>query len=187
MESLLQTLDESATKLSKYYYSLLLMERLSGKQSAWNAGDQSLIPGWGRSTGGGNGNPLQFSCLGNPMDRGASWATVHGVAKSQTQLSNFHFTSLHFFVNGNDPENKLMKLSNHIATRSFLACFYFSYEISEWPLRKTKHYIFSGCLFFFSAHFFSNEWSKETLVEWIQIIKTACETLALNFRSKTLT
>ena len=43
-------------------------------------------PGLGRSPGGGNGNPLQYSCLENPMDRGAWWATVHRVAKSQTQL-----------------------------------------------------------------------------------------------------
>ena len=46
------------------------------------------IPGPGRSPGGGNGSPLQYSCLGNPMDRGAWWATVHGVAKSQTPLSD---------------------------------------------------------------------------------------------------
>ena len=44
------------------------------------------IPGSGRSAGEGNGNPLQYSCLENPMDRGAWWATVHGVAKSRTQL-----------------------------------------------------------------------------------------------------
>ena len=48
-------------------------------------------------TGEGNGSPLQYSCLGNPMDRGAWWATVHGVAKSQTQLSGFTFT-FHFHV-----------------------------------------------------------------------------------------
>ena len=47
-----------------------------------------LIPGSGRPPGGGNGNPLQSSCLGKPMDRGAWWATVHGVAKSQTHLSD---------------------------------------------------------------------------------------------------
>ena len=46
-----------------------------------NAGDRGLIPGLGRSPGGGNGNSLQYSCLGNPMDRGAWWATVHGVTK----------------------------------------------------------------------------------------------------------
>ena len=54
-----------------------------------NAGDlrdAGSIPGSGRSPGGGNGHPLQYSCLENPMDRGACWATVHRVAKSQTQL-----------------------------------------------------------------------------------------------------
>ena len=50
-----------------------------------------LIPGLGRSPGGRHGNPLQYSCLENSMDRGAWRDTVHGVAKSQTQLSNFHF------------------------------------------------------------------------------------------------
>ena len=47
-------------------------------------GDMGLIPGLGRSPGEGNGNPLQDSCLGSPMDRGAWWATVHGVTKSRT-------------------------------------------------------------------------------------------------------
>ena len=59
-----------------------------GKESACNAGDPGSIPGSGRSLGEGNGNPLQYSCMGNSMDRGAWWATVHRVAKSQTQLSN---------------------------------------------------------------------------------------------------
>ena len=52
-----------------------------------NAGDvrdTGLIPGWGRSPGGGHGNPLQCSCLENPKDRGAWWAAVHGVAESDT-------------------------------------------------------------------------------------------------------
>ena len=51
-----------------------------------DARDTGSIPGSGRSLGGGNGNLLQYSCLGNPMDRGALWATVHGVSKSQTWL-----------------------------------------------------------------------------------------------------
>ena len=58
------------------------------KESACNAGVPGSIPGLGRSPGGGNGNPLQYSCLENPMDRGTWPATVHGVTKSQTQLSN---------------------------------------------------------------------------------------------------
>ena len=60
--------------------------------SACNVGDLDSIPGLGRSPGEGNGNLLQYSCLENPMDRGAWWATVHGVAKSLTRLSNFTFT-----------------------------------------------------------------------------------------------
>ena len=55
-----------------------------GKESACNAGDPDSIPGSGRSPGEGNGTPLQYSCLENPMDRGAWWAIVHGVTKSQT-------------------------------------------------------------------------------------------------------
>ena len=57
---------------------------LNGKESAYNAGDLGSIPGQGRSPGEGNGNPLQDSFLENPMDRGTWWATVRGVAKSQT-------------------------------------------------------------------------------------------------------
>ena len=60
-----------------------------GKASAPSAGDLGSIPGSARSPGEGNGNPLQYYCLENPMDRGAWWATVHGVTKSQTRLSDF--------------------------------------------------------------------------------------------------
>ena len=59
-----------------------------GKESACNAGDLGLIPASGRSPGEGKGYPLQYSCLENSIDRGAWWATVHGVEKSQTQRSN---------------------------------------------------------------------------------------------------
>ena len=58
------------------------------KAAACNAGDLGLIPGPGRSPGEGNGNPLQYFCLENPMDGGAWWATVHGVAKSWIRLSD---------------------------------------------------------------------------------------------------
>ena len=60
---------------------------LSDKESACNAGDPGSIPGLGRSPGEGHGNPLQYSCLENPMDGGAWWATIHEVAESQTRLS----------------------------------------------------------------------------------------------------
>ena len=67
------------------------------KDSACNAGNPDSVPGWGRSPGGGHGNPLQCSCLENFMDRGAWWASVPGVAKNWTQLRDYHF---HFFSHG---------------------------------------------------------------------------------------
>ena len=68
------------------------------KASACNAGYLGSIPGSGRSPGEGNGSPLQYSCLENPMDLGAWQATIHGVAKTWTQLSDFTFT----FPGGSD-------------------------------------------------------------------------------------
>ena len=59
-----------------------------GQESPCSAGDVGLILGLGRSPGGGHGSPLQYSCLGNPMDRKAWWTTVHVVTKNQTPLSN---------------------------------------------------------------------------------------------------
>ena len=63
-----------------------------GKASVYNAGDPGLIPGSGRSPGEGKGNPLQYSCLENPMDGGPWWAIVHGTAESSTteQVHSLH-------------------------------------------------------------------------------------------------
>ena len=58
--------------------------------NAGDTGDLDLIPGLGRSPGEGNGNPPQYSCLGNPVDRGAWWATVHGVTKSWPRLERLN-------------------------------------------------------------------------------------------------
>ena len=74
---------------------------LSGKESVCQAGDMGLIPGLGRFPREGNGNPLQYSCLGNPMDRGTWRATVHRVAKSQTQLTTkqqYVIINIHIYV-----------------------------------------------------------------------------------------
>ena len=67
--------------------------------TAGDVKDMSSIPGSGRSSRGGNGNPLQYSCLGNPMDRGARQAIVHGVAKNQTQLSTHTYIHRYMLIN----------------------------------------------------------------------------------------
>ena len=69
-----------------------------GKVSVYNAGDPGSSPGLGRSPGEGNGNPLQCYCLENPMDRGAWQATVHGVAKSRTRLSDLAYQYLQCYL-----------------------------------------------------------------------------------------
>ena len=65
---------------------MLVVKNMPANASAADVRDTGLIPGSGRFPGEGNGNPLQYSSLGNPIDRGAWWFTVHRVAKSQTQL-----------------------------------------------------------------------------------------------------
>ena len=77
------------------------------KASAWNVGDLGSISGSGRSPREGNGNPLQYSCPENPMEGGAWQATVHGVAKSQTRLSNLTFTT---FNGETDIGNRLVDM-----------------------------------------------------------------------------
>ena len=77
-----------------------------GKESACNVGDLGLISGLGRSPEGGDGNPLQYSCLEKPMDRQVWWAIVHGIAKSDTteQLTDTHAYSI----------NPLAQLLSHV-------------------------------------------------------------------------
>ena len=78
----------SGVDFYKIYCLLCFPGGSDGKESACKAEDLGLIPEFGRSPGEGNGNPLQYSCLENSMDRGARQAIVHGVTKSRTQLSN---------------------------------------------------------------------------------------------------
>ena len=79
------------------FLKILKIELPYSKVSACNAGDPGSIPGSRRSPGEGNGNPLQYSCLGNSTDRGDWWATIHGVAESWTQLSNLTHTIHQFY------------------------------------------------------------------------------------------
>ena len=80
----------SSVKIILAYLKVLLGFPCSSdsKESACNARNPGSILGLGRSPGGRNGNPLQYSCLENSMDRGTWWATVHGVMRSQTRLSD---------------------------------------------------------------------------------------------------
>ena len=80
------------------YISICIYSDSDSKEFACSSGDQGLIPRLGRSPGEGNDYPLQYSCLENPMAKGNSWATVHGFAKSWTQLSDFYSLSLYIYI-----------------------------------------------------------------------------------------
>ena len=93
-----------------------LPQWLSSKESTYNTGDTGSIPGLGRFAGGGHGNPLQSSCLENPMDRGAWWVRVNRIAKSQTGLKQL---SMHaYFIenkkNKRYPPPRVMKIKTKI-------------------------------------------------------------------------
>ena len=93
----------------------------------------SLIPGLRRSSGKGNGYPLQNSCLENLMDRGTWQATVHGVAKSQTRLSNFHILFSIVVVSIYIPTNCVGGLpSLHTLSSIFCLCGFFDGSRSDW-------------------------------------------------------
>ena len=77
-----------STRLLPARWNLPALLQLLKPKPGVNAGDVSSIPGSGRSPGEGQGNPLQYFCLGNPMDRGTWRATVHGITKIRTQLSD---------------------------------------------------------------------------------------------------
>ena len=79
MDCRVHRVSKSQTQLNDFHFS-----GSDIKESACNVGDPGSVPGLGRSPGEGNGNPHQYSCQENPMDRGVWWATVHGITKSQT-------------------------------------------------------------------------------------------------------
>ena len=82
-----KTQSEKETILYDSTYVMGFLGTSVSKESAWSAGDTGLIPGSGRSPGEGNGNPLKYSCLENPMDRGAWQVIIHGVARVRHDLA----------------------------------------------------------------------------------------------------
>ena len=101
-----------------------------GKESPYSAGDLGSIPGLGRSPGGGNGNTLQYSCLENSMQGGAWRATVHGIPKSRTWLSDFLFFFFFFKCVSVNKSNKtemetLSHLKNHPQSKTLFPKMFF--------------------------------------------------------------
>ena len=122
------------------------------KEPACNAGVPGSIPGSGRFPGEGDGNPLQYSCLENPMDWGACWATVHGVSKSWTQLSDKH---LYFQVSWDTSSFSAVRpvwageAGEHLEVMQGpgsaipwvlcrFSCLYWSWLFLQWNLRKDE-------------------------------------------------
>ena len=93
--------------LCNYIICHWILVLLFANESTCNVGDAGSIPGSGRSPGDGNGNPLQYSCLENPMDRGAWRAIVHGVTQSQTWLTNTYTLCIIMSGNGEGTDNMI--------------------------------------------------------------------------------
>ena len=96
---------------------------LSSKESTCNAGNMGSVTGSGRSPGGGHGNPLQYSCLENLMDRASWWATIHGVTKSQTCLKqlSMHAVDIWIFKGcGPCPQNSFRCMFYELNVISFI-------------------------------------------------------------------
>ena len=96
-----------------------------------NVEDLVSVPGLGRSPGGGTGKPLQYSCLGNPMDRGAWRATVHGVTKSQAGLSDFTFARSTATRKDKISQKGLVKKQKHVLEQATLYYIIVSTEFKE--------------------------------------------------------
>ena len=103
----------------------LVAQLVKNLPAMWETRVRSL--GWEDSQGEGNGNPLQYSCLGNLMDRGAWWATIHGVTKSLTRLTHYHFSLLQEMT---VPHRGTLKISSHefkVIVIRMIMCFFSSH------------------------------------------------------------
>ena len=105
--------------LENYREVLYIFCITDSKKSACNA-ERGSIPGSGRSPGEGNGSTLQYSCLGNPIDRGAWWATVRGVTQSRTRLSDSHFCIYRLLSLSNTIVVKIIKIINYNNKKTLL-------------------------------------------------------------------
>ena len=124
----------------------------SGKESTWNVGDVGLTPKSRRSPREGNGNPIQYSCLRNPTDRGAWWATVHGAAKSRTRLRDWTTQSSRRvltsgWVGGWGPKGKGMKLLKFTKLCTWHLCIFLVFKYSS-IIKSTGIWEFPGSLCF---------------------------------------
>ena len=118
-------------------------------QLSANAGEASLIPGWGRSPGRGNGNPFQYPCLGIPTDRGAWRATIHGFPKSQTRLSDC--TTAATWISYSESSDSLCASYAPLALFSLISLSLFSLTLTFYPSSFPCHLLNSGFSFTFTT------------------------------------
>ena len=139
--------------------------------------DAGLIPGLGRSPGEGHGNPLQYSCLENPADRGAWWATVHRVTQSQTQLKQLSMQKM--------IGKRYRKRRQRIRVEFFLITEYVSYILILWIPRPKKMWYHCPTSIPFVLWISINvnyDLVKKKKLLWIPDIRQSCNTKFLNFR-----
>ena len=107
----------------------------NSKESACDVGNPASVPGWERSPGEENGNPRQYPCLENPMDRGAWWASVHGVTQSQTRPSDEHFQ----FHETSAVPHPAASLSQHLLRNSVMTLKRFTWREHHQSLHTCAH------------------------------------------------
>ena len=139
------------------------------KESAYKAGDPGSILGLGRSPGEGNGNPLQCSCLGNPMDRGNWWAMIQGVAKSQTQL-NIHTVKR---------PSQLQQSSASVSVKGR------SQYLTQMRIMKKKRTLKMPDIVLFNNYYFSSTTTVQFIVFKVQIKQTDIIPISLSHLSMT--